>query len=87
VFCLAMSIVVLLILPITHYQIMKGLRFYGPLKLLFWVFVVNFFMLTFAGGWPVAEPFIVVTRYISVAYFSYFYLLALCRKLWDYIIF
>jgi len=32
---LTISILVLLILPLTHNQIIKGLRYYGPVKLLF----------------------------------------------------
>jgi len=87
VISLVLSILVLVVLPLTHNQIIKGLRYYGPVKLLFWFFTSNFFLLTLAGGWPVVEPYLSVTRFFSFAYFSYYFLLPPCRKLWDYILF
>jgi len=51
VIALVCSILVLLTLPHTHKQKMKGLAYYGPVKLLFWLHVVVFILLTAAGAW------------------------------------
>merc|ERR1712212_526702 len=73
------SILILLSLPLLHYQSMKGLVFYGPVKSLFWSFVACFCLLTLAGSWVVEPPFIFVTRCLTVFYFLFFPLLSLLR--------
>jgi len=73
------SILCLATLRFTHFQIMKGLSFYGPVKGLFWGFVTVFLMLTLAGSWPVVIPFTLVTTILSVQYYSFFALLSLLR--------
>merc|ERR1712183_1219629 len=45
------SILCLATLRFTHFQLMKGLSFYGPVKGWFWGFVTVFIMLTQAGSW------------------------------------
>jgi len=77
------SILILLILPFTHNQTMKGLVYYGPVKALFWSHVVVLLLLTAGGGWPVEAPYLLVTRCLSILYFSFYALLPLCRYLWD----
>jgi len=77
------SIVILLILTITHFQAMKGLVYYGPVKALFWFHVVFFLLLTSGGSWPAEAPYLVLTRCLSVLYFSFYVLLGLYRCAWD----
>ena len=43
------SILILMLLTITHFQAIKGLAYYGPIKAMFWFHVVIFLLLT-AGG-------------------------------------
>jgi ubiquinol-cytochrome c reductase cytochrome b subunit len=50
----------------------KSLNFRPFYKFLFWVFVFNFFLLSYLGGQPVAEPFITLAQTSTVIYFSYF---------------
>jgi len=73
------SILCLATLRFTHFQLMKGLSFYGPVKGWFWGFVTVFLMLTQAGSWPVVSPYVVVTAVSSVLYFLFFVLLSLLR--------
>lgn len=77
------SIIILILLPLTHYQSMKGLSYYGPVKFIFWVHVVVFALLTVGGSWPVEAPYLYLTRSLSVLYFSFFVLLGYYRSLWD----
>merc|ERR1712212_359320 len=80
------SILVLMTLPVTHFQSMKGLCFYGPVKAMFWVHVVTFILLTAGGAWPVESPFLVLTRCLSLLYFSFFAFLGFYRFLWDLVL-
>lgn len=77
------SVLILMLLSLTHNQLMKGLTFYGPVKLIFWVHVVRFFLLTQGGSWPVDTPFLELTRLVSLLYFSFYFLLGSMRRLWD----
>jgi len=80
---LVVSILILMILTITHFQAIKGLVYYGPVKALFWGHVVVFLLLTAGGSWPVEAPFLTLSRILSVLYFSFYALLGLYRFLWD----
>merc|ERR1712055_1037251 len=83
VFGLVCSILILVIMPFTHSQSMKGLSFYGPVKLLFWVHCVTCLLLTVAGAWPAEVPFTFVSRLLSFSYFSFYFLLVPFRIFWD----
>lgn len=50
----------------------KSLNFRPFYKFLFWFFVFNFFLLSYLGGKPVAEPFITLAQISTIIYFSYF---------------
>jgi len=80
---LVVSILILMILTITHFQAIKGLVYYGPVKALFWWHVVVFLLLTAGGSWPVEAPYLTLSRILSVLYFSFYALLGLYRSLWD----
>jgi len=81
------SILILITLPLLHYQSIKGLVYYGPVKFLFWSFVACFCLLTLAGSWVVEPPFICVSRGLTFFYFLFFALLSLLRWLWDFLLF
>jgi len=80
---LVCSIVILTLLTISHFQNIKGLTYYGPVKAMFWVHVVTFTILTAGGSWPVEAPFLFLSRCLSVLYFSFYALLGFYRWLWD----
>jgi len=81
VLALVGSILILLILTITHFQAIKGLVYYGPVKAMFWFHVAIFFLLTSGGSWPVEAPYTLLTRTLAVLYFSFYVLLGLYRYL------
>jgi len=80
---LVASILILIILSSTHYQLMKGLAYYGPVKVFFWTHVIVFMFLTLAGSWPVEAPYLTLTRCLSLIYFSFYFMLGLYRWFWD----
>jgi len=81
---LVCSILFLLTLIFTHGQRIKGLSFYGFVKLWFWLHVTVFLLLTAAGSWPVVIPFIFFTRLFTVLFFSFYFLLGPLRAFWDF---
>jgi len=80
---LLVSVLILILLSFSHSQLMKGFSFYGPVKSIFWLHVVRFFLLTLGGSWPVDTPYLEVTRVVSLLYFSFYFLIGVWRHLWD----
>jgi ubiquinol-cytochrome c reductase cytochrome b subunit len=62
-------------LPFLHQSYLKGLTFRPLSKLFFWFFIADFLLLTWIGGQPVEDPYILVGQMASIFYFSYFLLL------------
>jgi len=77
------SLFVLLLLSFLPLSAMKPLRFYGPVKGLFWGFIRVFVFLTLAGSWPVVVPFVFVSRVMTIFYFAFFFLIPIIRFLFD----
>jgi len=86
VLALVSSILILSILPLCHFQAIKGLRFYGPVKFIFFLHVCVFVLLSLAGAWPVSEPYTFLTCFFTIIYFSFYFLLPLYREIWDRIL-
>jgi len=81
VLALVASILVLLVLCFSHSQAIKGLSYYGPIKGIFWGHVTVFVLLTLGGSWPVEAPFLALSRFLSLLYFSFFALLGEYRRI------
>jgi len=77
------SLLILLSLPLIHFNKLKGSTFYPIRKLYFWTFVIRFIMLTIGGAWPVEQPFISVSQGFSLYYFIYFFFNRTIRVVWD----
>jgi len=73
------SLLVLLVLPLIHINHMKGNAFYPVSKVLFWLFVISFAILTLGGAWPVEDPYVLVSQCFSTFYFTYFLLITPLR--------
>jgi len=86
VLALLTSILVLLTLCHTHTQAMKGLSFYGLVKLIFWSLVSIFWLLTLCGALPMEAPFTTLVRALTIFYFAFFATLCIFRKFWDLIL-
>jgi len=81
------SIMLLLLLPLMNNNTLKGNAYYPMNKGLHWVFVLSMIILTFGGSWPVDEPYITTTRFISIVYFSFYILFLPLRRLTDQMIY
>nr|YP_010708879.1 cytochrome b [Matsumuraeses phaseoli]WCR51111.1 cytochrome b [Matsumuraeses phaseoli] len=87
VIALVMSILILIILPITYNKKIQGIQFYPINQILFWSMVTTVILLTWIGARPVEEPYIITGQLLTVIYFSYFIINPLLSKYWDNLIF
>nr|YP_009476075.1 cytochrome b [Macroglossum stellatarum]AVM10750.1 cytochrome b [Macroglossum stellatarum] len=87
VIALVMSILILIILPLTFNKKMQGLQFYPINQMLFWFFIIMVILLTWIGARPVENPYIIVGQILTILYFSYFIFNPILSKYWDKLIF
>nr|YP_006303313.1 cytochrome b [Chaenomugil proboscideus]AEK53053.1 cytochrome b [Chaenomugil proboscideus] len=75
VLALLCSILVLMVVPILHTSKHRSLTFRPLTQFFFWVLVADVIILTWIGGMPVEDPYIVIGQIASVLYFSLFLVL------------
>nr|QVY58483.1 cytochrome b [Rana zhenhaiensis]WAB70202.1 cytochrome b [Rana longicrus] len=76
VLALLLSILILLLMPLTHTSKLRSLMFRPIAKIFFWALIANTAILTWIGGQPVEDPFIMIGQVTSGLYFLIFVLLA-----------
>nr|YP_010254898.1 cytochrome b [Cuneopsis celtiformis]QUA05837.1 cytochrome b [Cuneopsis celtiformis] len=87
VVALLMSILMLIFMPVLHYNIMRSNTFYPMNQTLFWLFLSIFIVLTWIGKQPVEDPFILIGQAFSAFYFMFFTVSPMLSKLWDSLLF
>lgn len=87
VIALIISIAILYLIPFINKKLIKNNRFYSFNKILFWIFIIIIFTLTWIGAKPVEEPFIITGQIFTLLYFIFFIINSLIYKIWDYFIF
>ena len=75
VLALLFSILVLIVIPFLRTSKQRGLIFRPFTQVLFWLLVADMLILTWIGGIPVEDPFIVIGQIASILYFSLFLLI------------
>lgn len=69
---LVLSIAILLILPFSQKNLIKGYQFFTLNKITFWIYVNLVILLTWIGARPVEDPYILVGQSLTLIYFFYF---------------
>nr|NP_008815.1 cytochrome b [Mustelus manazo]BAA33047.1 cytochrome b [Mustelus manazo] len=72
VLALLFSIFILLLVPLLHTSKQRSIIFRPLTQIFFWVLVANSIILTWIGGQPVEQPFIMVGQIASISYFALF---------------
>nr|YP_009710563.1 apocytochrome b [Amanita pseudoporphyria]QFZ98513.1 apocytochrome b [Amanita pseudoporphyria] len=66
------SLLILLILPLTDVSRIRGNQFRPAMKLAFWFFVVDFFILMWIGSQHPTTPFVEIGQVATAFYFAWF---------------
>jgi ubiquinol-cytochrome c reductase cytochrome b subunit len=80
---LVASIAILLILPFTQMNKLKGTQFYPLNQIAFWLMLNIVILLTWIGARPAEDPYILVGQTLTVLYFLYFLVNPLLTFQWD----
>nr|YP_010147608.1 cytochrome b [Seladonia aeraria]QQS74779.1 cytochrome b [Seladonia aeraria] len=81
------SILILMFMPLINHNKLTSSKFYFLSKIMFWIFILSFIMLTWLGGQLIENPFISLSLLFTLIYFSYFMITPMLNYLWDKLIY
>lgn len=77
------ALLILFILPISSTANKRGITFYPLSQILFWSLVTSWAILTWIGGRPVEDPYILIGQSFTVLYFIFYIINPLSTIIWD----
>jgi len=77
------ALLILFILPISINFIKQSTSFYPLNQILFWILVRSWAILTWIGGRPVEDPFIIIGQTFTIIYFLYYIINPTLTIYWD----
>lgn len=80
------ALLILFFLPFTSSFKRRGTAFYPLNQILFWSMCAIIFLLTWIGGRPVEDPYILLGQIFTSLYFIYFIINPVVIKIWDSLI-
>nr|QPN53244.1 cytochrome b [Lycorma delicatula]QPN53257.1 cytochrome b [Lycorma delicatula] len=83
VVALMMSILIIMSMPFSMKMKFQTSSFYPINKMMFWIMVNTFILLTWIGARPVEEPYIITGQILTTMYFSFFIIHPMSTKMWD----
>nr|QGT77268.1 cytochrome b [Potamiscus yiwuensis] len=83
VIALVVSVMIILVLPFTHFSKFRSLMFYPLNQILFWSLVSIIMLLTWIGARPVETPYILIGQILTLLYFSYYLFNPIMLIYWD----
>lgn len=83
VIALALSIIVLYVIPYIGLSKIKSVTFYPLRKFLFWFFLMVVVLLTWIGICSVEEPYVFTGQVLTVMYFFFYIVNSSVFRLWD----
>lgn len=83
VIALFAALLILFILPFSSKINKRGLAFYPINQFLFWCLVSSWAILTWIGGRPVEDPFIIIGQSFTIIYFLFYLINPLLTNFWD----
>lgn len=86
VIALLISILILFIIPFLKKKYIQRNAFFYFNKIWFWIFFAIFLILTWIGSKSIDYPFVNIGQIITVFYFSFYLLLPLFNKTWNFLI-
>nr|QTF74915.1 cytochrome b [Colasposoma dauricum] len=87
VLALVFSIAILYIMPFMKKSKFLGSQFYPTKKIMFWILVITFLLLTWIGTRPVEDPYIIIGQILTVVYYLNFIITPWINSKWDNIMF
>ena len=86
VIALAISIIILIILPFYHTRKIRGIQFYPIIQFIFWSITATVILLTWIGARPVEDPYIITGQILTILYFNYYLTTPIISYIWDKIL-
>lgn len=83
VIALALSVIILYLLPFTFSKNLKTSQFYPVNQAVIWRFFVSALLLTWVGIKPVEDPYVITGQALTLVYFSFFVVDPLIVYVWD----